>query len=365
MGPFRGGVRRRIALLALAATTSLSAPTARAQSGPGSPTLAVTLFKRGRQLMQEKRYAEACPLFAESYKLDPSGGTLTNLAFCHELEGRYATAEAEYQDLIGRSRHQNRTDRVRFAEERLAGVARKVPHWTITLGANQQLPGLEVLHDGQPVPAALWGGGMVPTDPDKHEIEVRATNHTPWRDSYVVAPGELAKIVVPPLAPVQSAPTPPPPPADSSPPPPIVIVEATPEPAPPVEPPRRPRRSAQGRAVAGAVFGGVGVLGLGAGTYFGLTAFALRDDVKSLCPSSCSGDKRERADDANQRGKLNAHLSTASFGVGALGLGLGAYFLFLAPSSSPSPPAGRAGVTLHVVPHVASGAPGLSVAGVW
>ena len=50
--------------------------------------MAESLFREGKRLSGEHKFAEACPKFAESYKLDPGLGTLLNLAICHEVGGQ-------------------------------------------------------------------------------------------------------------------------------------------------------------------------------------------------------------------------------------------------------------------------------------
>ena len=60
--------------------------------GDANPALAQSLFEEGRQLMSNGKFAEACPKFESSYKLDPAAGTLLNLAVCHEKVGRTAAA---------------------------------------------------------------------------------------------------------------------------------------------------------------------------------------------------------------------------------------------------------------------------------
>src|SRR6266699_3327978 len=78
----------------------------------GSPA-AEALFREGRQLLKEAQVDEACLKLAESYSQEPASGTLLNLARCHEIQGKIATAWAEYAAAARLSRTQGREDRAR------------------------------------------------------------------------------------------------------------------------------------------------------------------------------------------------------------------------------------------------------------
>src|SRR5262249_43356511 len=79
----------------LALALLVAAPLARAQS---NKVAAEALFEEGRRLMSEGKVADACPKFADSQSLDPSPGTLLNLASCYEKMGMTATAWATYRE---------------------------------------------------------------------------------------------------------------------------------------------------------------------------------------------------------------------------------------------------------------------------
>ena len=78
----------RAAWLAVAGLASVAQP-AQAQSDSAA---ARALFAEGRNLMADERYAEACPKFEESLRLDHGMGTQFNLAHCWEKLGRTASA---------------------------------------------------------------------------------------------------------------------------------------------------------------------------------------------------------------------------------------------------------------------------------
>src|SRR5208283_1046759 len=64
----------------------------------GDKVASQALFEDARKLLVEGKYAEACPKFADSQRLDPSPSTLLNLANCWERSGKAATAWATYRE---------------------------------------------------------------------------------------------------------------------------------------------------------------------------------------------------------------------------------------------------------------------------
>jgi len=122
-------------------------------------------------------------------RLDPAAGTQLNLAFCHEGEGRTATAWAEYNDALTQARRDGRPEREQFASDRLRGLSSKLMLLAITLAPGAEVPGLEVSLDGAVVGAAALGAAS-PVDPGTHTLAARAPGFAPWSAEVRVATGD-------------------------------------------------------------------------------------------------------------------------------------------------------------------------------
>src|SRR4051812_48456348 len=87
------------------------APLVARAATPADKAAAESLFASALALLSEKKFSEACPKLEESQRLDPASGTLLNLAWCHEMEGKTATAWAEYKKLLALADAEGRVDR--------------------------------------------------------------------------------------------------------------------------------------------------------------------------------------------------------------------------------------------------------------
>ncbi|HEU4406605.1 MAG TPA: hypothetical protein VFS43_15165 [Polyangiaceae bacterium] len=324
------------ALVALAfAGASVAPRTAAAQpAGPAGtePATAEALFREGRRLLKDGKVDEACAALAESQRLDPSSGTLLNLADCHERQGKIATAWAEFVRVGQSASTRGNETRAAEAKRRAAQLEPKLSYLTVSVAPGAGA--LTVKRNGETVEAAQYGV-PVPVDPGEQTIAAEAAGRLPFRRSVTVrAGGERVQIEVPALAPEPTR-------AGPAPAGPGPIGPA------PVRPEAAPAPRAGGKPVLGYVAGGVGVAALGVGAVFGLRAVSTYQDAKDACPPPHQDCSEGAIDDRKQAGR-DAWVANIGIGVGVVALAAGAYLLFVAPSK----PAGPA----------AAGRPGLRVA---
>lgn len=289
----------------LAATAAIvaGAATAGAQTTADAPTAEV-LFAEGRRLVGQGRYADACPKFAESQRLDPAIGTLLNLGDCYEKLGRTASAWARFREAAETAHRANDAKREALATERAEALAGSLATLAIAVPAANEVPGLEILRDGIAMGRAVWGS-PAPVDPGEHVVEARAPGYKSWSASVNVDPTQpAASISVPRLE------------------------DAAPSPAPPPE--ATPRTSPQ--RVAGVVTLGVGLGAIGAGALFGILAAVKKGDSGE----HCAGDVCDaRGVALREQAIAFATASTVTFTVGLVGTAGGTLIFLTAPSRPP------------------------------
>ncbi|HTQ48775.1 MAG TPA: hypothetical protein VMI75_38720 [Polyangiaceae bacterium] len=294
------------------------------QAGSNDKVAAEALFEQGRALAAQGKYAEACPRFADSERLDPSSGTLLNLANCYEKLGRTATAWATYREAASAASAAGRADNLGVAQRHADALAPKLAKLTATV--TQAVDGLVVRRDGVEMPRSEWGA-PIPIDSGTHTVEAEAPGYKTWStDIDVPQDGALVTVTVPTLeaAPVQPAP---PAPAPSA---------ATPTEAPAPGPaPEAPSGSVgSGQRVAGIVIGAIGLAGLAASGVFAVVAKNTYDDSLKNCqpnnPGLCNGTGVSQRNDA----RTDGNIASVAFGVGAAALAGGVIVWLTAPRAS-------------------------------
>lgn len=320
---------------------------ARAQSGDNK-VAAEALFDAARKLMAEKQYAAACTKYEQSQRLDPGIGTLLYLADCYENAGRVASAWATFREGASQANAAGQQDRAQSGETRAARLEPRLSRLTINVaGENASLDGFVLRRGDGLIAKALWGVA-VPVDGGDWVIEASAPKMKSWSKTLKVsAEKDVVSIDVPALeadpaaesAPAAAAP------ADAAP---VAAPTPTPSPGSPV---RDQSTTGDTQRTIGLIVGGVGVIGVGFGTYFGLRAYSKNSDAKELCNGAACSDQRgvSLTDDARDA----ARLSNVAFGVGLTALVCGTVVFLSAPSAkstalSVTPAAGRRSAGLLV-----------------
>jgi hypothetical protein len=321
---------RRRSKGALLVAVALVYPCVAAAQSPSREPLAEALFRDGKTLMAEGHFAEACPKLAESVRLDPALGALLAVAFCHEKEGKTATAWSEFLTARSLAEKANEVER-----ERLARLLRV----TITVRPEMQsVEGFVVRQNGASLTKATWGVAG-PVDPGEQVIEATAPGRRPWMIRFAVQEGDPTHAIeVPALEP-------------NAPPLPALAVTAR---APEVA---RVPESRAGRTWGYAI-GGIGIASVAAGTYFGFRAIGKNDDAKALCsPTSCSS---AEGIDRNSEARSSATISTIAIAGGLAAIGVGAILVLRSRASGP-----RHEAALRILPLAGPGGLGAGMRGAW
>jgi hypothetical protein len=336
----------RALMLSCAASLWLLPATAAAQER--DPAAAQALFDQAKELMRQKKFAEACPKLQESNRLDPGIGTQFHLADCYEQSGRVASAWALFLDVASQARASGQLDREKAAQKRAEKIEPRLPKLAITVPESSKTAGLEIRRNGMLVGAAQWGT-PVPVDPGEVELAASAPGKQTLRQTLRLEEGKTASYSLPALAagggaaPVEPAPTPQ-----------SATAADTPAAAPVMTPASPPASSAQpadaapskGSSNNGLVLtlAGVGVVGLGVGTTFAIMAKGQYDDSLAGCAADdvnrCNHSGVEQRNAAITKGNV-ATIATIAGGAALAGAGV---VWLLSSGSSEKRTAHRAGL---------------------
>jgi hypothetical protein len=295
--------------------------------------------------MAQHRYADACPKLADSQRLAPSGGTLINLAECYEHTGQTASAWVAWKDAAARANAAGKAGAEKSAFDRAALLEPKLARLSIVVTAESDVAGLEVKRDGVAVGHAEFGL-PIPVDPGTHVVEAHAPKKKPWSSQVDVAAKQTDARVTVSLADDAAA---------------LAVSSRAPAVSPNAAtlstgaeaPPATQTQGSSAQKTIAWVALGVGVVGVGVGTVFGLQAKSKNDEAlqPNNCPTSmrCTQNGLNLTDDA----KSAATISTIGFVAGGVALAAGAVLWITAPSKS----------GVYVAPSVGSSFQGATLAG--
>jgi len=289
------------------------------------------LFDEGAALMKQGKYAEACPKFEQSNKLDPEIGGLLWLADCYERNGQSASAYRTYKDAqkmaIDRKDKQQR-DKV--AQKHVATLEAHLTKLTILGPADAHVDGLKVTRDGDALGASDLGLA-VPVDPGAHVVSATAPNYKKWEQKVdVQGEGNTVTVTIGPMEKEVVAAPPP------------VVEDSDP---------------GFGMHVAGIVVGAVGLVSIGVGSALGLVAAGKLSDsnANGHCDAAdtCDAIGLQLRSDAQNA----ALVSTILFIAGGVAVAGGITLFFLAPKKKHNAVIG------HITPVVGNGFYGAAIGG--
>lgn len=302
-------ISKLVVILALVLAT-------RARADDRDPAAAEVLFDAGRAALERGDFGEACAKFEESQRLDPGAGTLLNIGTCSENLGRLAVAWQSYTEA---SRILPASDpREEYLKQHLQAVSARVPWLTIRLAPGTPADA-SVTRDGVRVGAGSLGVA-IPVDPGKVRLEVRAEGREVKRQTVELAEGEKKEIQL-----EAGAPLPP-----------------VPKPAPIAARPRAAKRAPSqpieggGTRTLGYAVGAVGVTGLVVSGVTTVMMLNKKADVESDCDTGTKECNSDKGPDAAKAGKTLSTVSTVAFGVGVLGVGVGTYLVLTSSTSTNS-----------------------------
>ena len=304
--------RRLSSVVVFAVLTTLSIDV----SAQGGEATAEALFLEGRRLMEQKQWSAAAEKMRASDRVEPSVGARISLGDCLAELDKTASAWGVYRSAANLARQRGDSKRAKIADDRAEAMGPRLTFAIIEVP--DPVEGLEIAFDGEVRPRALWGQRF-PIDPGSHTITARADGHETWTQTLSSGdPGAEVAVEVPALKAIEKPPVEPEPPVG-------------PEPQRPEQPPESTWTTGRKAAIGVAAAGVVGVV---AGSVFGLSARSKWNDAKANnCNEqlACDAEGVALVDDARSAGNI----STVAFAVGGAAIA-GAAVLWFVTAPAPA-----------------------------
>lgn len=255
----------------------------------------IAKFKEGRKLLTENKFAEALEKFQESAALKSASGTFLNMGDCQEHLGRYASALSSFEQARALAAEEKKPDREKEAAERAQKLQGMISSVTI-----KAPPDVKIAIDGGPAEP----GKPVHVDGGQHVVHAELKCKRPKDIPITIADKSDAQTVA------------------------IDVDAMDPDPAcasKPVE------QGMSTERLLSYVAGGAGVVALGFGIGFGISAAGKKSDLVDACPEyplRCNINKKHDLDAQYDSASTAATISTIGF-VGAIVLIGGGVALYI------------------------------------
>jgi hypothetical protein len=282
------------------------------------------LFREAQPLLEARDFANACPKLERAFALDSKLGTLINLAFCHKAQETWWLAWLEFRHAEVMAVAQKRSDRRDFVRAQLTEIERRAKLSLVIVDNPRGEPLTEVLVEDRKVPEAEAGSVFMvePTTTVDRKFTFLAKGkksvdklvRIPRSDKtvqHVPVPQMENEDAGAPNLPLASTPLP------------VSARKATAgdEPSPDAA-----REGGGSRGLLGWGLVGLGALGVGVGSYFGVKALG-SGCAGTSARASCTPDVKRAGD----RDALASTVTMAAGGAAAVG---GLVVLLLEPSSA-------------------------------
>jgi hypothetical protein len=340
----RAGSDLGLRIVVILGSLVLAASTAAAQ---GASAAATAQFDKGRALMKDKKYADACAAFEQSQKLEAQFGTQFNLADCYTRLGKLASAWVTYKELSQRDTNEGRK---KEAARRAKDLDKRLPK--LLLKAATPPAGLTVTMNGTDATSLI--GIDNPVDFGDYKIRAKAPGYTDFEATTRIADEgktvtiaiELEKIGVkqPDKPPVKQPDKPPVQQPDKQPDPPIVKQPVDDDQTDDVSAAPKSRRKTYA-----VIAGGAGVALIVTGAVFGGLASSKWSEATKLCGEDHICDDPTTLQQGNRlvsNAKTKANVATGLFVGGAAAVAIGAVLWFTAPSEKST-----SSTALRIAPH--------------
>jgi hypothetical protein len=302
-----------------------------ARAGDAASDEAEKKFDQGIKEMDASHFDVACPLLAESYRLEPLAGALFTLAECESKWGKLAASLEHYDQYLeafqrmGTPQRARQGGRDRIAKTQREALAKDVPELTLTLPASAPTD-VTVRLDKAPLALASLGKAQR-LDPGDHVVVVQTRDGKERELKLSLGAGDKRSIE-------------------------LKLPEKEPEPIKPVAAPADETTKSSSHLPWTITAASVGVVGVTIGIITGVMAMGDRSTVDQHCrgPTGTECDATGKA--AGEDGKTMGIVSTIGFIAGGVGLATAAILFFTEPKK---PAAAAVG---HVVPNVFVGPQG-------